>query len=149
MKLHELTPIDFMIWRVGHHHHQLVSSRLENLGLYRGQPRLLASLYEQDGQTHGELASQLNVQPATITKMVQRMEQKGFIIRRADLKDQRISRVFLTPKGTEIHNQVIQMFVQVQADQVEGFSEEEKASLMLLLRRLNENIEKHLPNHCS
>lgn len=149
MKLHEMVPIDFIIWRVGHHHHHLVYSRLESLGLYRGQPRLLSALYEQDGQTHGELANQLNVQPATITKMVQRMEQNGFIIRRADPRDQRISRVFLTPKGTDIHNQVNQTFLEIQEDEIEGFTEEEKNNLFDLLLRVNQNLEKHIPHHNS
>ena len=45
------------------------------MGLHHGQPRLLWILWEKEGPTHTELATKLHVQPATITKMVQRMEQ--------------------------------------------------------------------------
>ncbi len=82
---------------------------LEKLGLYRGQPRLLWFLWEREGQTHYELATRLRVQPATVTKMIQRMEKSGFVKRGADAHDERVSRVYLTDRGSAIRPEVEQV----------------------------------------
>ena len=62
-------------------HHARIHILLESVGLYRGQPPLLFALWHQDGQTHSELAERLHVTPATITRMIQRMEKTGFLER--------------------------------------------------------------------
>jgi len=147
MKLHELVPVDVDIWRVGHLHHYLVHDRLESLNLYRGQHRLLFALWDGDGKTHKELSIRLNVQPATITKMVQRMEQNGFVERKPDANDQRVSRVFLTQKGIEIQEKVKQLFLQIEMDEIEGFSKEESDQFQVYLQRVQKNLKKHLPKH--
>jgi DNA-binding MarR family transcriptional regulator len=140
-------PVDVAIWRVGHLHRHLVTLRLESLGLYRGQHRLITTLGNIDGLTHSELAESLRISNATVSKMVQRMEQHGFVERCQDQNDQRISRVFLTEKGHSIHQQMDKMFVQLQKDELEGFSDEEVDQLMVLLEKLNANFLKHLPQN--
>ncbi|HID90050.1 MAG TPA: MarR family transcriptional regulator, partial [Anaerolineae bacterium] len=86
--------------------HRRVHAFLRSLGLHKGQPSLLRALWEQEGLTHTDLARRLCVQPATITKMVSRMEKAGFLERRPDPSDQRISRVYLTPSGRAIQEDV-------------------------------------------
>jgi DNA-binding MarR family transcriptional regulator len=147
MPIHDQTPIDVAIWRVSHHHRHVVHTRIESLGLYRGQHRLIDKLHYEDGLTHGELAKALNISNATISKMVQRMEQTGFVDRRPDKSDQRISRVYLTEKGRDIHEQMNNMFIQLQEDEIEGFTEEEVAQFVSYLDRLNQNLMKHIPHH--
>lgn len=140
-------PVDIAIWRVGHLHRHLVTLRLESLGLYRGQHRLISTLGNADGLTHSELAEALRISNATVSKMVQRMEQHGFVERCQDQHDQRVSRVFLTDKGHSIHQQMDKMFVQLQKDELEGFSDEEVDQLMVLLEKLNSNFLKYLPQN--
>ena len=147
VNLFEKVPVDVAIWRVGHLHRHLVTLRLESLGLYRGQHRLISRLGDTDGLTHSDLAESLRISNATVSKMVQRMEQNGFVERRQDAHDQRISRVFLTQKGKDIHQQMDAMFVQLQVDELEGFSQEETDQLVKLLNRLSENFQKYLPDH--
>jgi len=139
--------IDVAIWRVSHHHRYLVRSRLESLGLYRGQHRMIWMLEEEDGRTHSQLAEHMRISNATVSKMVQRMEQNGFVERRADKKDQRISRVFLTTKGREISEQLKAMFNQLEIDETVGFSEEELDQLKDYLERLNNNLKRFIPHH--
>ncbi|MEA3375684.1 MAG: MarR family transcriptional regulator, partial [Chloroflexota bacterium] len=75
---------------------------LDEIGLYRGQQFVLCRLWEEEGLTHSQLAERLHVHPATVTKTLRRMEQAGFIERRPDADDQRVSRVYLTDAGREI-----------------------------------------------
>ena len=86
--------------------HARVQALLESLGLYRGQTPVLFELWEQEGLTHTELAKRLHVQPATITKMIQRMAKAGFVERRQDPEDQRVSRVYLSKAGRAIRADV-------------------------------------------
>ena len=81
----------FLLAQVCRLHHTRAQAMLEALGLYRGQPPVLHFLHEEDGLTHSALAVRLNVTPATVTKMLQRMENAGWVIRRPDAVDQRVS----------------------------------------------------------
>lgn len=146
-KIYDLVPVDVAIWRVGHHHRHVVNMRLESMGLYRGQHRLISRLGYDDGLTHSELAESMRISNATVSKMVQRMEHKGFVERRQDIHDQRISRVYLTELGKETTVKLEEMFLQLQADEIKGFSEEEIAQFMDYLERVNQNLVEYIPHH--
>jgi DNA-binding MarR family transcriptional regulator len=89
---------------------------------------------------HTELARRLRVQPATITKMLQRMEKAGFLERRPDLEDQRVSRVYLTEAGRSVRADVQRVWRQLEEEAFAGFAPEERA----LLRRFFLNIRENL-----
>src|SRR5450759_2408007 len=69
----------------------------EAIGVYRAQPLVLDALWQHDGQTHSELATRLHVKPATITRMVQRMDHAGFLSRVRDVRFARQSGAQSTP----------------------------------------------------
>jgi MarR family transcriptional regulator, organic hydroperoxide resistance regulator len=83
-------------------HFQRVHAILEPLGLHPGQPPVLFALARRGGLKQRELAEQLHIQPATLTVMLKRMEASGYITRRPDPMDLRVSRVFLTEEGKEL-----------------------------------------------
>jgi DNA-binding MarR family transcriptional regulator len=121
-------------------HHARAHTLLDALGLYRGQPRLLHKLEKQEGLTHTELAALLNVTPPTITKMVQRMEQRGFVARREDPEDQRISRVYLTPTGRAVLEDMHQTLQALDEEALVGFTLEERVLLRRLLLQVRQNL---------
>ncbi|MBN2469334.1 MAG: MarR family transcriptional regulator [Anaerolineae bacterium] len=125
--------------------HERIRLRLEPLGLYKGQPYVIELLSEQDGLSQGELGEAMRLQPATVTKMVQRMEQAGFVERRADVRDQRISRVYLTPAGQQVRPALDAIWDEIAAELFAGFSEEDQRQLEELLQRLCENLVCGLP----
>ena len=63
---------------------------------------LLANLERQDGQTLAALSRRMLVTAGNLTGLVDRAERDGVVERRADPKDRRVSRVFLTAKGREL-----------------------------------------------
>jgi DNA-binding MarR family transcriptional regulator len=130
-----------LLSRVCEHKHHRMHELLETLGLYRGQPSMLRALWAEDGMTHSELAEQLERCPATITKMVQRMEKAGFVERRADPSDERLSRVYLTAAGHDVRTAVEEVWGAFEAQIVAGFSEQEVALLRSLLMRVCRNME--------
>ena len=127
-------------------HRARLHELLEAIGLYRGQPPLLFALWQQDGQTHSELAHRLHIKPATISRMIQRMEKSGYVKRHPDNDDQRVSRVFLTTHGRDIRVSVQEVFTQLEVEMLKGFTKEECAFLSDLLLRINQNLSDKIPD---
>ena len=120
--------------------HTRVQSLLEALGLYEGQPALLRSLWAEEGLTHAELARRLHVRPATVTKMIQRMEKSGFVERRPDPADQRLSRVYLTEPGRSVQAAVREIWRTLEREAFSGFTDDERAQLQRFFRQIRENL---------
>jgi DNA-binding MarR family transcriptional regulator len=132
----------FLLAQVCRLHHARAHTLLEELGLYRGQPPMLFALWEQEGATHGELAVRLHVKPATITKMITRMEKAGFVERRPDSEDQRVSRVYLTDAGRSIQDRVEQVWRTLEEEIFEGLGGEERDLLRRLFLQMRENLKR-------
>ncbi len=120
--------------------HARVHTLYEALGLYRGQPRVLGALWEQEGLTHTELSHLLCVQPATVTKMLQRMEKAGFVERRHDPEDRRVSRVYLTAAGRAVREDVQMVWRRLEEEAFSGFTGEEGKLLRQFFYRIRDNL---------
>ena len=132
--------LDFLLVQICRLHHARAHTLLEELGLYRGQPPVLFALWEQEGLTHSELAARLHVKPATITKMINRMEKTGFVQRRSDPEDQRVSRVYLTDAGHAIQNEVERVWRILLEETFVGFSLEERVLLRRFFLQMRDNL---------
>lgn len=80
---------------------------LEKLGLTYTQYVALVALWEQDDQTVGELGQKMFLESNTLTPILKKLEQTGFVERRRDPADERQVRIRLTPKGSELRSQEI------------------------------------------
>ena len=120
--------------------HARVHTLYEALGLYRGQSRMLGALWAQEGLTHTELSRQLRVQPATITRMIQRMEKAGFVVRRQAPDDRRVSRVYLTAAGQAVREDVQRVWHRLEEEAFAGFTEEEGMLLHRFFLRIRDNL---------
>jgi len=83
--------------------------RVRQLGLTRSQWLVINRLYRRPGATQSELAEMLEVEKATAGRMVDRMENKGWVARRPDASDRRVNRLFLTPESDLIQVQLAQI----------------------------------------
>ena len=75
---------------------------LDRLGLTYPQYLVLHALWEVDGLTIGAIAERLSLEPSTITPLVKRLEQAGFVDRQRNPDDERQVHVRLTTKGREM-----------------------------------------------
>ncbi|MFJ9704624.1 MarR family winged helix-turn-helix transcriptional regulator [Streptomyces sp. NPDC101234] len=75
-------------------------------GLHLGQNHLLATLWEKDGRTPGEIAAAVHVTTPTVTKMATRMAAAGLLTRRPDDRDSRLVRLWLTDAGRALQGPV-------------------------------------------
>lgn len=79
------------------------SKRMQRERGITGLQRLVVRMVGRDpGIGAGELASVLHVHPSTLTGVLARLEERGFIARAVDVIDARRIRLGLTPRGREI-----------------------------------------------
>jgi DNA-binding MarR family transcriptional regulator len=69
------------------------------------------------------------------------MERSGFLERRSDPDDQRVSRVYLTDAGRDIRAAVERIWTELEQVTFEGFSDEERETLETYLERIHRNLE--------
>jgi MarR family transcriptional regulator, organic hydroperoxide resistance regulator len=132
--------LNYLFIQVAKAHRARTHELLSQLGLHVGQEMILVSLWMKDGQTLSQLAERLEVQPPTITKMVQRMEVSGIVKREASREDSRVSHVFLTSKGKNLQAKIEKVWEQVEREFVSGMSKEEKSVFQKLLVKAKESL---------
>ena len=114
----------------------LSDSFMDQIGMHRAQSGLLCRLYVQDGMTQSEIAEQLGVQGATVTSILQRMEETGLVTRHRDPEDNRLVRVYLTPEGKAKERAITEQFMKLQGAVFEGLDEGQRATLRQMLRQM-------------
>src|SRR5450756_2227008 len=97
---------------------------IDQIGMHRAQAVVLCRLYVQDGMTQTEMGDQLSVQGATVTYILQRMEESGFVTRHRDPEDNRLVRVYLTQSGREKERSITEQFLKLESTLFRGISED-------------------------
>jgi DNA-binding MarR family transcriptional regulator len=115
---------------------------MDQIEMHRAQATLLCRLFVQEGMTQSEIADQLSVQGATVTNMLQRMEEAGLVTRQRDVEDNRLVRVYLTDAGRSKERSIVEQFVKVEETMFEGLTQEDRASLRRMLRLVLNNMNK-------
>jgi DNA-binding MarR family transcriptional regulator len=134
------TTLGYLLAQVCKAHHFRSRTLLDEIGLYRGQQFVLCALWAEEGITHSELAERLHVHPATVTNAIKRMERAGFVERRPDSEDQRVSRVYLTDAGREVQDAVEGVWAELEEQTLDGFSGAERDALEQFLERIRANL---------
>jgi DNA-binding MarR family transcriptional regulator len=130
--------ISLLLMQVAKAHRARMGEGLAGLGLHLGQETVLMQLWEEEGLTQSQLVERLGVEPPTVTKMLQRMERAGFVTRREDVRDARVSRVHLTPRGRKLEASVRAVARRAEEQLVKRLSPEERSELRRLLRTLRD-----------
>lgn len=132
--------LGYLMFQICRAHRNRAQELLSELGLYTGQEILLMHLWEKDGRSQSELADLMCVQPATLTKSIDRMSTTGLIERRPDPDDGRVSRVYLRQAGRDIQALVEGVWQQVEAESFAHLTVEERILLRRLLMQVKQNI---------
>jgi DNA-binding MarR family transcriptional regulator len=82
------------------------SGILQGLGLTPGHMKLLMQLDPDEGRSMGSLAQSFACDASTMTWLVDRLEERGLVERRALPSDRRVKAVALTPRGVETKAQL-------------------------------------------
>jgi DNA-binding MarR family transcriptional regulator len=118
----------------------LSDTLIDQIAMYRAQATVLCRLYVQDGMTQSEIGDQLSVQGATVTNILQRMEESGLVTRRRDAEDNRLVRVYLTESGREKERAITEQFLKLESTVFEGISADDRALFRRILNQMLHNM---------
>ena len=116
--------------------------RARPLGLTRAQWQVLAHLQRHEGINQSGLAELLDLEPITIARLVDRMEEAGLVDRRADPADRRARRLYLTERAAPMLERGRALGDEVRGEAFEGFDDAEREGLIDMLLRVRGNLAK-------
>ncbi|MDP6515691.1 MAG: MarR family transcriptional regulator [Alphaproteobacteria bacterium] len=113
--------------------------RAKTLGLTRSQWRVLLHLQRTEGINQAGLADILEVEPITLTRLLDRLNEAGWVERRADPNDRRAWRLYLTPKTAPVLERMRELATDMGDEALAGLSPPERDRLIdqLLLVKAN------------
>ena len=114
--------------------------RLEPYGLTPFHYLVLCCLWEEDGLSTSGIADKLKQLGATLTGVVDRMEQRNLVYRERDASDRRIVRIWLTEEGKQLMNVLPALGAQTIHKATQGISEEEQEIILKLLEQIFQNL---------
>jgi len=114
-----------------------------NIGVTRPQWQLLSVLRRHEGSNQGQLADLLDIEPITLCRMVDRMQEAELVERRRDPADRRVWRLFLTAKAKDLLEDLRPVGEEVMSTALNGFSEAEQQTLSRLLNKVRQNLARH------
>jgi DNA-binding MarR family transcriptional regulator len=116
-------------------HLAYMAKELEAYGIGSGQFDFLMVLYRKDGISQETLAKILMVSKATSTRAIQSLEKEGYVYRQKDENDLRAYKVYLTEKGKEMRDIVLEKLTSFVDTLLSDFTPEEKEIFKLLVRK--------------
>ena len=115
--------------------------RAQAYGLSSAQWRLMFNLFKEGGSaTQTRLAEALEIEPISVSRLIDRMEQAGWVRREPDALDRRVRRVVPTPRAQETFASIKAMARDVYEEALEGLSETERTALVASLNQIIDNL---------
>ena len=102
---------------------------------------VLEALYSKVNLSIGEVREAILSSVGTISLVVKNLEKMGYVKRKTDENDKRISILSLTDEGRAVIEKVIPENEAMIYDYMKDLSEEETATLLSLLKKLGANID--------
>jgi len=111
-----------------------------NLDLTKEQMIVLKRLHDKDGIPQNELAFLTLRNKSSLTRLLVKMEIKGYITRKQDKLDKRSNKVFLTDYGKKTYKKTRPIIKQLMDTMEQGVSETEKQQMIQLLQKVQFNL---------
>ena len=121
---------------------QFIAAKLrqENVPLTPEQFLLIDLLWNQGSMSQQQLADQMQKDKNSVTKLVDAIERKGFVMRQQNASDRRSNTLVLTEKALELRDHAKQKGISILDEMLEGISEAELRSFLSTLNKLNVNM---------
>jgi MarR family transcriptional regulator for hemolysin len=114
--------------------------RVRLYGMTRAQWGVLVRLDHSEGLKQSELAEILDLQPITLTRLLDRLAENGLIERRPDPNDRRANRLFLTPAARPVLERLADLGAEVMEAVLEGLDDKALERLLHDLGLMRENL---------
>lgn len=139
----KMNTLDFdqTLFRINKLYTEKTNSNLKEFNVTRSDMSFLLKLNEMGEMTQKDLAESRNLNNATVTRALERLEKKGFVKRVDDEKDKRKKNVLLTSEGKQIINNILKKHENFKKEIFSDFDENEFQDLMGLLDKLLFKLE--------
>ena len=141
--------IAFQIMDVARMLRTYADQRARQFGISRAQWGVLVRLDRSEGLKQSELAEILDLQPITLTRLLDRLAHNGLIERRADPNDRRANRLYLTPAARPLITKLTDLGQDMMETVLEGLDDESNARLLHELGAMKDNLRAAIARSAS
>lgn len=125
-----------------------IKNKLSPFNLAPEQNFIMMLLWKKDGITQNEIGERLGKDKTNITRMISNLENKGFVRKITCTDDRRCFKIYLTPSGAQLEQEVCPVMEEVGQELVDGISAEELVVLRRLLTKVRDNASTTAPSIC-
>ena len=111
-----------------------------HIGLTRTQWQTLAYLSRNEGVNQKALAEMLEIEPITLKRVIDNLENRGFVERRADQNDRRVWLLFMTSQSHSFLDEMRSLGEQTRSEALAGIDENERTRLARILETMKLNL---------
>ena len=123
--------------------------RARDFGMTRAQWAVLARVERSEGLKQCELANTLDLQPITLTRLIDRLCDGGLIERRSDPEDRRAKRLYLTPAARPVLDGLARLGKDIMATVLAGIEPAAVEQLLVHLLTLKTNLRGAIANRAN
>jgi DNA-binding MarR family transcriptional regulator len=115
-------------------------------GITRAQWAVLTKIDRQEGMKQSELAEQMEMQPITLTRLIDKLCDNGWIERRGDETDRRVNRLYLKKAARPLLGKLAGLRSELTATALEGIPPAEAHRMLAQLETIKENVRNAVQN---
>jgi MarR family transcriptional regulator, transcriptional regulator for hemolysin len=117
-------------------------------GITRAQWAVLAKVERSEGMKQTELAEQMEMQPITLTRLIDKLCDAGWIERRGDDTDRRVNRLYLKQAAKPLLTKLAGLRTEITATALDGIPPADAQRLLTQLEDIKENLRNALQSLC-
>ncbi|ETR77507.1 MarR family transcriptional regulator [Afipia sp. P52-10] len=117
-------------------------------GLTRAQWAVLVKVYREEGLQQAKLAKLLDIQPITLTRLVDRLCSSGLVERRPDASDRRVNRLYLTPTARPLMAKLRTLRDEINQTALSHLKPAEADRLIAQLEQIKANVRAAYRSQC-
>ena len=121
---------------------RFLSQKVSRLNLTAVQTMILGFLDQEDQMTSSELGKRAELDSATLTGILDRLETAGFIERKGNPDDRRSIRIHLTKKGKAMAREATHVIAEANKEFLQVLTEEQKRNLHSIISTLRQNAPR-------
>lgn len=122
--------------------------RTQALGLSSAQWRLFIHLVREGSASQARLADLLDIEPISVSRLLDRMAAAGWVTREQDMSDRRVRVIVPTPKALQAYEQICSIANEVYDEALAGLSKQDREILVVGLNSIVKNLSDPGMSQC-
>ena len=118
----------------------LVVEASMDLGLTYAEFSMLLLLFDREGCSQDDMTVYLHVDKAAITRVIKKLEERGYLYRQQDSSDRRLKRLYLTGEGRKTEKRIKDIIRRILDYLSEGYSQKETDLIIKCLHDMAQRL---------